>query len=325
MLFLHTTLKGLQNWSDSCYELDARSKDVLSLTNEFHDYLWDVKNAIRILEAERMCSQTSVRRLSQAGVKLMDYFQHSCTPLAVLMSIQPVIEFKPGGRFDGLPWGEAASQFLLQIATNTFDRSHPVLMLLQQLTFGKRDPEALAAIYEAGRRAIERFANRSAVLRFQTSFFQTVFTLGLDIAFEPQIDALSSEASNEIGVADARVLCDLAFLHLRRRKFRQAAQISRACLSDVQTQSGSDWIARNVLRTLAAAKSAEGDYESAGCSLRQALTMVTINQSEPASVTCTLSSSSVMVVDDLRQLYKLRGDLEAYATLRLQYPTAFDD
>lgn len=325
MLFLHTTLKGLQSWSNSFYELEARSNDVLPQTNEFHDYLWDMKNAIRILEAERMCSQASVRRLSQAGVKLIDCFQRSCTPLAVLMSLQPVIEFRSNVRSDDLPWGEAASQFLLQIAASTFGCSHPVLMLLQQLTFGKRDPEVLAAIYESGRRVVGRCADGCAVLRFQTSFFQTVFTLGLDTAFEPHIDVLSAEASNDIDVPDARVLCDLAHLHLRRLRFRQAVQISRACLSAIKTQSGPDWIARNVLRTMASAQSAEGDYEGAMSSLHQALALVTINQSEPASVPRTLSSSSMMVVDDLRQLYKLRGELDKYATLRLQYPTAFDD
>lgn len=68
-----------------------------------------------------------------------------------------------------------------------------------------------------------------------------------------------------------------------------------------------------------------GDYESTEFSLRQALAFVTINTSEPASVPRTLSSSSMMVVDDLRQLYRLHGELEKYAALRLQYLTAFDD
>lgn len=119
VLFLHTTLKGLQSWPDGCYELESRPKDILSHANEFHDYLWDMKNAIRLLEAERMCSQTFVKRLSQAGVKLMDCLQRSCNPLTVLMSLQPVIEFRRDKRSNDVPWGEVASQFLLLSAADS--------------------------------------------------------------------------------------------------------------------------------------------------------------------------------------------------------------
>lgn len=66
------------------------------------------------------------------------------------------------------------------------------------------------------------------------------------------------------------------------------------------------------------------NYEGAETSLLQALQLTTIRQLDDASAPLVLSSSSMMVVDDLRQLYKRIGEKAKYETLCLNYPNAFD-
>ena len=103
--YLNQALLGLQHWSDSSQGVGNAATNIVAGAIKFHDYLWDMKNAIRILEAQRMCSSTSVRRLNQAGNRLVDCFTSSCTPLAVLLSMQVILELKLGTTQNSLPWG----------------------------------------------------------------------------------------------------------------------------------------------------------------------------------------------------------------------------
>ena len=323
---LHQALQGLEHWSDGLQGPGSATTDIVKNAVTLHDYLWDMKNAIRILEAQRMCSSAFVSRLSQAGNRLTKCFGSACTPLAVLLSMQVIIELKLSTKKqDSLPWNETTSTFLLQITANNFVRSHPVSMLVHLLTFGKRTSDELAAIYEAGRSFVGRHADRSLVLRFRTSFFQTMLSLGLDASFEPEIEALVVEASDQNEVLDGRVLCDLAGLRLRQSRFEAAVQLARTCLLAVQVHNDSRWIARQVLRALASAQSALNDYKGAETSLLRALQLTTIRQLDDASAPLVLSSSSMMVVDDLRQLYKHVGEMAKYKALCLKYPSAFGE
>jgi hypothetical protein len=193
------------------------------------------------------------------------------------------------------------------------------------LTFGDRTPEDLALIYEAGRAFVGRYFDRSLVLRFRTSFFQTMFSLKLDTIFESEIETLCIEASDPTEVLDGRVLCDLAHLRLRESHFEQAEQLAQTCLLAVRIHDDSRWIARQVSRTLASAQVAMNNYDGAETSLLQALQLTTIRQLDDASAPPVLSSSSMMVVDDLRQLYKHVGEKAKYEALCLRYPSAFGD
>jgi hypothetical protein len=322
---LYQALQNLQHWSDGSQDIGRSDPHVVANAIKFHDYLWDMKNAIRILEAQRMCSSTSVSRLNQAGEKLVRCFKSSCTPLAVLLSMQVILELRLSARQNSLPWSETTSTFLLQITANHFVSSHPVSMLMHLLTFGKRTSDDLAAIYEAGRRFIGCHGDRSLVLRFRTSFFQTMLSLGLDASFESEIEALSVEASDPNEILDGRVLCDLAHLRLRESHFEKAEQLARTCLVAVQVHHDSRWIARQVLRTLASAQVSLNNYEGAEVSLLQALQLTAVRQLESTSAPPVLSSSSMMVVDDLRQLYKQSGEIGEYEALCLRYPSAFGD
>ena len=322
---LHQALQGLQHWSDESQSMSGLATDIVADAIKFHDYLWDMKNAIRILEAQRMCSSTSVRRLSQASDRLIKCFKAACTPLAVLLSMQVILELKLSVSQNVLPWSETTSRFLLQITANHFVRSHPVSMLIRLLTFGDRTSHNLAALYEAGRAFVGRYLDRSLVLRFRTSFFQTMLSLKLDTMFESEIAALCIEASDPSEVLDGRVLCDLAHLRLRQSHYGQAEQLAQTCLLAVRIHHDSRWIARQVLRTLASAQASMNNYEGAETSLLQALQLTTIRQLDDASAPLVLSSSSMMVVDDLRQLYKRIGEKAKYETLCLSYPSAFDN
>jgi len=322
---LHQALQGLQHWSDGSQDMRSPSADVVASAIEFHDYLWDMKNAIRILEAQRMCSSTSVRRLGQASNRLVKCFKPACTPLAVLLSMQIILELKLATKQNSLPWNETTSTFLLQITANHFARSHPVSMLIHLLTFGERTSEQLAAIYEAGRGFVEHHSDRSLVLRFRTSFFQTMLSLGLDVSFETEIETLSIEASDPTELLDGRVICDLAHLRLRESRFEKAEQLARTCLVAVQIHQDSRWIVRQVLRTLASAQLSMNNLEAAKSSLLQALQLTTNRQLDDALAPPVLSSSSMMVVDDLRQLYKHAGEEAKYEALCLKFPSAFGD
>lgn len=66
------------------------------------------------------------------------------------------------------------------------------------------------------------------------------------------------------------------------------------------------------------------NYGGAEMSLQQALQLTTNRQLDDVSAPPVLSSSSMMVVDDLRQLYKHVGDKAKYETLCSSYPSAFD-
>jgi hypothetical protein len=317
---LYQALHGLQHWSNGSRDMEGDNTDIVSNAVKFHDYLWDMKNAIRILEAQRMGSSASVGRLSQAGNRLTKCFGSACTPLAVLLSMQVIIELKLNTRKqDSLPWSEATSTFLLQVTANNFVRSHPVSMLVYLLTFGKRTSDELAAIYEAGCSFVSRHCDRFLVLRFRTSFFQTMLSLGLDASFESDIEALVVEASDQNEILDGRVLCDLAGLRLRQFRFEAAVQLARACLMAVQIHNDSRWIARQVLRALASAQSAMNDYGGAETSLLHALRLTTNRELDDTSAPLVLSSSSMMVVDDLRQLYRLVGEEAKYRALCLSY------
>jgi hypothetical protein len=324
--FLHQALHGLQHWSNGSRDMEGAATDIVSNAVKFHDYLWDMKNAIRILEAQRMGSSASVGRLSQAGDRLTKCFGSACTPLAVLLSMQVIIELKLNTREqDTLPWSEATSTFLLQVTANNFVRSHPVSILVYLLTFGKRTSNELAAIYEAGCSFVSRHCDRSLVLRFRTSFFQTMLSLGLDVSFESEIEALVVEASDQNKILDGRVLCDLAGLRLRQSRFEAAVQLARKCLLAVQIHNDSRWIARQVLRALASAQSAMNDYGGAETSLLHALRLTTNRELDDTSAPLVLSSSSMMVVDDLRQLYRIVGEEAKYRALCLSYPSAFGE
>jgi hypothetical protein len=322
---LHQTLHSLQHWPDASLEIGSSSTDVVADAIKFHDFLWDMKNAIRILEAQRMCSSTSVGRLNQAGNRIVKCFKAACTPLAVLLSMQVILELRLSAKQNALPWSETTSTFLLQVTANHFVRWHPVSMLMHVLTFGDRTPEDLALIYEAGRAFVGRYFDRSLVLRFRTSFFQTMFSLKLDTIFESEIKTLCIEASDPTEVLDGRVLCDLAHLRLRESHFEQAEQLAQTCLLAVRIHDDSRWIARQVSRTLASAQVAMNNYEGAETSLLQALQLTTNRQLDDASAPPVLSSSSMMVVDDLRQLYKHVGEKAKYEALCLRYPSAFGD
>ena len=322
---LHQALQSLQHWSDGSHGRGGPGTDVVADAIKFHDYLWDMKNAIRIFEAQRMCSATSVRHLNQASNRLFKFFKAACTPLAVLLSMQVILELRLSAKQNGLPWSEATSKFLLQVTTNHFVRSHPVSMLIHLLTFGNRDPHELATLYEAGRLFIERYLDKSLILRFRTSFFQTMLSLKLDTIFESEIEALCIEVSDPSEVLDGRVLCDLAHLRQQGSHLEQAERLARACLLAVQIHHDSRWIARRVLRTLASAQASMDNHDGAEKSLLEALQLTTIRQLDDASAPLVLSSSSMMVVDDLRQLYKHFGDKTKYDALCLSYPSAFGD
>ena len=322
---LHQALQSLRHWSDSSQDIESPNADIIAGAIKFHDYLWDMKNAIRILEAERMCSSTSVRRLNQAGDRLVKCFQSACTPLAVLLSMQVILELKLSTKQNSLPWSETTSTFLLQVTANHFVRSHPASMLIHLLTFGKRTSDELAAIYEAGRAFVGRYFDRSLVLRFRTSFFQTMLSLGLDTLFESEIQDLSAEASDPIEVLHGRVLCDLAGLRLRESRFEEAEQLAHTCLLAVQIHHDSRWIARQVLRTLASAQASMNNCEGAEMSLLRALQLTTVRQLDDDSAPLVLSSSSMMVVDNLRELYKRVGEDVKYEALCLRFPSAFGD
>jgi hypothetical protein len=320
--YLHQALLGLQHWSDSSQIVGKATMDIVADAIKFHDFLWDMRNAIRILEAQRMCSSISVSRLNQAGNRLVDCFVSSCTPLAVLLSMQVILELKLSTKQNSLPWSETTSKFLLQITANNFARSHPVSMLIHLLTFGKRTSDELAAIYEAGRVFLGRYFDRSLVLRFRTSFFHTMLSLGLDESFQSEIKTLSVEASDPNEVLDGRALCDLAHLRLRESHFVKAEQLAQTCLLAVQIHHEPRWIARQVSRTLASAQASMENYAGAEASLLQALQLTTDRQLDDASAPPVLSSSSMMVVDDLRQLYKRVGEEAKYEALCLRYPSA---
>lgn len=321
---LHQALQSLQHWSDGSQDVCSPGMNIVADAIKFHDYLWDMKNAIRILEAERMCSSTSVRRLNQAGDRLVKCFQSACTPLAVLLSMQVILELKLSTKHNSLPWSETTSTFLLQVTANHFVRSHPASMLIHLLTFGKRTSDELAAIYEAGRAFVERYFDRSLVLRFRTSFFQTMSSLGLDTLFESEIQDLSAEASDPNEVLDGRVLCDLAGLRLRESRFEEAEELAHTCLLAVQIHHDSRWIARQVLRTLASAQASMHNCKGAEMSLLRALQLTTVRQLDDDSAPLVLSSSSMMVVDDLRELYKRVGEEVKHEALCLRFPSAFD-
>jgi len=323
--YLHQALLGLQHWSDSSQDVGKVTMDIVADAIKFHDYLWDMRNAIRILESQRMCSSASVSRLNQAGNRLVNCFVSSCTPLAVLLSMQVILELKLGNKQNSLPWSETTSTFLLQITANNFVRSHPVSMLIHLLTFGNRTSNGLAAVYEAGRIFLGRYFDRSLVLRFRTSFFHTMLSLGLDESFQPEIEALSIEASDPNEVLDGRALCDLAHLRLRESHFERAEQLARACLLAVQIHHEPRWIARQVSRTLASAQASMNNYGGAEISLLQALQLTTNRELDDISAPPVLSSSSMMVVDDLRQLYRRVGEEAKYEALCLRYPSAFGD
>lgn len=322
---LHQALQSLQHWSDESQSTGGSGTDIVAGAIKFHDFLWDMKNAIRILEAQRMCSLTSVQRLVQAGNRLVKCFKAACTPLAVLLSMQVILELRLSASQNVLPWSETTSKFLLQVTANYFVRSHPVSMLIYLLTFGSRTSHELAALYKAGRVFVGRYLDRSLVLRFRTSFFQTMFSLKLDTSFEPEIQTLCIEASDPNEILDGRVLCDLAHLRLRESQFEQAEQLAQTCLLAVRIHRDLRWIARQVLRTLASAQGSVNNYEGAEKSLLQALQLTTNRQLDDASAPLALSSSSMMVVDDLRQLYKHVGEKAKYEALCLRYPSAFGD
>lgn len=165
---LHQALQSLQHWSDGSESLGGPGPDIVADAIKFHDFLWDMRNAIRILEAQRMCSSISVQRLNQASNRLVGCFKAACTPLAVLLSMQVILELKLSASQNILPWSETTSKFLLQVTATHFVRSHPVFMLIHLLTFGSRTSHELAALYEAGRAFIGRYFERSLVLRFRT-------------------------------------------------------------------------------------------------------------------------------------------------------------
>lgn len=177
---LHQALQSLRHWSDGSESLGDHGTDIVAGAIKFHDFPWDMRNAVRILEAQRMCSSTSVQRLNQASNRLLRCFKAARTPLAVLLSMQVILEPGLSASQNVLPWSETTSKFLLQITATYFGRLHPVFMLIHLLTFGSRNSEEIAAVYEAGRAFVARYSDRSLVLRFRTSFFQTMFSLRLD-------------------------------------------------------------------------------------------------------------------------------------------------
>ena len=152
-----------------------------------------------------------------------------------------------------------------------------------------------------------------------------MLSLGLDESFQPEIEALSLEASDPSEILDGRALCDLAHLRLRESHFEKAEQLARTCLLAVQIHHEPRWIARQVSRTLASAQFSMNNYEGAKMSLLQALQLTTNRELDDISAPPVLSSSSMMVVDDLRQLYKRVGEEAKYEALCLRYPKAFGD
>ncbi|KAM0713002.1 hypothetical protein Q7P35_000453 [Cladosporium inversicolor] len=239
--------------------------------------------------------------------------------------MQVILELKLSTKQKSLPWRETTSTFLLQVTANHFVSSHPVSMLIHLLTFGKRNSDELAAIYEAGRAFAGRYFDRSLVLRFRTSFFQTMSSLGLNTLFESDIQDFSVEASDPNEVLDGRVLCDLAGLRLRESRFEDAEKLAHMCLLAVQIHQDSRWITRQVLRTLASAQASMNNCEGAEMSLLRALQLTTVRQMDDASSPLVLSSSSMMVVDDLGQLYKRIGEGMKYRALCSRFPGAFRD
>lgn len=92
-------------------------------------------------EAQRMCSSTSVQRLNQASNRLLRCFKAACTPLAVLLLMQVILEPRLSASQNVLPWSETTSTFLLQITATYFGRLYPVFLLIHLLTFGSRNSE----------------------------------------------------------------------------------------------------------------------------------------------------------------------------------------
>jgi hypothetical protein len=143
--------------------------------------------------------------------------------------------------------------------------------------------------------------------------------------FKSEIETLSIEASNPNELLDGRVLCALAHLRLQESHPGEAKQLVHTCLLVVPIHQDSRWIVRQVLRTLASAQSSRKNYEGAETSLLQALRLTAIRELDDASAAPMPSSSSMMVVHDLRQLYKHVGEKAKYKDLRLRYLSGFGE
>jgi hypothetical protein len=322
---LQRALKGMEDWQCHFDESGVSRDEILAYTDSFYCLLRNLSVALTFDRSSQQMCRSATRKLGEASAAFQSHLNSTCTPLAVLSSIQLILRI--AGCRDSDPWHKSTSGFLLRTTTEILPGSHPTLLLLQALLVHVPAPEGLATIYEQGSSIVERCYSKSTAIDFRLDFVSAALDIHPHAAFMSNANTLSA-STIEASIPRPLRTTDTARSQIASRRVGEAVAYGHSCLYAVRgwTDSGRRRIDRlgelYAWRILCNSKRMQCGFTGEETSQFNAHALI-VAMANGEDRGMELGMKSLQVVRDLHSFYEEHDLDEQCETLRLAYPNAF--
>lgn len=318
MLVLQRTLKGVLDWQQHVEDSEVVLGYSFGNTRTFIKWLRDMDQCLYVNSMNPFSSEKTTSQLGRISAELGSHIGVTCTPLAVLCSVNFLSNFAHKRAHSS--WYNETLKFLINAAIEVFPDSHPSLLLLRLLS-NRLTASQLVMMYKVGSDVMKQCGGEALSFSLRTAMHSVASRFGLGATIRSYGDALCVSISHATNTVDLHII---ARLYGSLREYEKSADAVRRHLAQIEDKAGGDSPTSIApLRFLAFVQYKQKDCAGEEATLQKIL-KITLARDRREVHTSQLTVDALDAISELDAFY-VRHDLnEQRDILHLEHPSAFE-